>query len=131
MTTTPPGWLKTSRFVWHELERVAFEPLRKIVFQGYTPGLMDSLEAWYSLEHCQPFQLAHVGSGAKFVWEKRVFNLWRDPYAIPRLGRTGFWIAAGDRRLGIAIADPDEALEAAQSLAHLFQGQIYSEQIDA
>lgn len=130
MTTfTPPTWLKSTRLVCYTPDKVIFEPIRRITWRNHQPCLLDCQEQSYLLRDCEPLQLHHFDGVAVFVYEDSILSVYRDYSAIAKLGSQGFVVSSGDRKAGVRIMAPDEGLKAAKSLAALFHGSIYSEEL--
>jgi hypothetical protein len=127
MSITVPQWLKLPHprqpIARYEPENLLFIPQRRVVCVEGLPCLLDGRDRAYWISRCGPPELEHLAQGASFITATGcTFSIYRQGWL--------YVCSDGQRQVYLDLAT--EALSAqvaAQTLATLFDGAIYSEEV--
>ena len=120
----PPPWLKKDILVFHNPTSTVFQPDR-LYSKNDALILTDPVGQEWDVSECDRLKIDHLRKGGTFAGDTAIAI-----YAHPQ----GLIVSDGLQRKLIklpAIEELDEGLRAARSLSQMFDGAIYSEEIEA
>ncbi|PSB25369.1 hypothetical protein [Stenomitos frigidus] len=121
MSVAIPHWLKTDPFACYTVDRTIFRPQRRLIFANGVPSLLDCRNQTYPLVHCDRLHWDDFKGAALLVTGQQRLTVYPDFDG-------GLIITDGRLKQKVILTPPDDALEAARSLAQFFQGVVIPEE---